>query len=159
MIIINVHNGLPLNFEQSAPPSSPYPSLCSMTAQQNVACGGHSSGARGDLATSSAELDWLATQCQTLDKCYSSRDKPSEQRASPNHGFRTSPVAADATWRPQSLQPMRRRWRAPAGSPQLMSMSCTEKALSAGKQARCCPLLSPFLGGGVTARLHVLCVD
>ncbi|KAK5857461.1 hypothetical protein PBY51_010708 [Eleginops maclovinus] len=81
--------------------------------------------------------------------CYSSADRPGEQRAKPSPSLMPSPMAADATWRPQSLQTARRRRRAPAGSPKPMSMSCTEKAFSAGRQAACRPLLSPFLGGRV----------
>lgn len=50
-----------LNFEQSAPTPNPHPSLCRMTAEQNVAGGGLSGGARGDLTTSYAELVWLVT--------------------------------------------------------------------------------------------------
>lgn len=124
-------------------PLNPHPSLRSMTAEQNVAGGGLSGRARGDLATSSVELVWLVTQYQVPEMCYSSIDRPGEQRASP------SPMAADATWRPQSLQPVRRHRRAPAGSPKPMSMSCTETAFSAGRQAACRPPLSSFLGGRV----------
>lgn len=46
----------PLNFEQSPPHPKPQPSLCSVTAEQNVAGGSLSGRARGDLATSYAEL-------------------------------------------------------------------------------------------------------
>ncbi|KAI3367681.1 hypothetical protein L3Q82_026523, partial [Scortum barcoo] len=127
------------------------PVFTSMTAEQNVAGGGLSGRARGDLATSFVELVWLVTQRQVPEMCYSSIDRPGEQRASPSPSpsLMPSPMAADATWRPQSLQPARRRRRAPAGSPKPMSMSCTEKAFSAGRQAACRPLLSPFLGGRV----------
>lgn len=145
----SVHNGLPFEFWTKCPHSSPHPSLCSMTAEQNVAGGGLSGRARGDLATSSVELVWLVTRRQIPEMCYSSIDRPGEQRASPRPSHMPSPMAADATWRPQSLQPARRRRRAPAGSPEPMSMSCTEKAFSAGRQAACRPLLSPFLGGRV----------
>lgn len=92
---------------------------------------------------------WLVTQCQTHKMCYSSVDRPGEQRAGPSPTLMPSPMAADATWRPRSLQPARRCRRAPAGSPEPMSMSCTERAFSAGRQAACRPLLSPFLGGTV----------
>lgn len=145
----SVHNGLPFEFWTKCPHSSPHPSLCSMTAEQNVAGGGLSGRARGDLATSSVELVWLVTRRQIPEMCYSSIDRLGEQRASPRPSHMPSPMAADATWRPKSLQPARRRRRAPAGSPEPMSMSCTEKAFSAGRQAACRPLLSPFLGGRV----------
>lgn len=145
----SVHNGLPLNFEQSAPTPTPLPSLCSMTAAQNVAGGGLWGRARGDLAASCVESVWLVTGRQVPEICNGSIDRPGEQRASPSPSILPSPTAADATWRPQSLQPARRRRRAPAGSPEPMSMSRSEKAFSAGRQAACRPLLSPFLGGRV----------
>lgn len=139
----SVHNGLPFEFWTKCPHSNSHPFLCSVTAEQNVAGGGLSGRARGDLATFSVELVWLVTQYQIPEMCYSSIDRPGEQRVGP------SPMAADATWRPLSLQPARRCRRAPAGSREPMSMSCTEKAFSAGRQAACRPLLSPFLGGRV----------
>ncbi|KAK2826005.1 hypothetical protein Q5P01_020219 [Channa striata] len=92
------------------------------------------------------ELVWLVTQYQVPEMCYSSIDRPGEQRANPSSSLMPSPVAADATWRPQTLQPARRRRRVPARSQKPMSMSCTEKAFSAGRQAACRPLLSPFGG-------------
>lgn len=52
-----------------------------MTAEQNVAGGGFSGRARGDLATSSVEMVWLVTQYQVPEMCYSSIDRPGEQRA------------------------------------------------------------------------------
>lgn len=81
--------------------------------------------------------------------------------ASPSHRLMPSPMAADATWRPLSLQPERRRRRAPAGSRTPMSMSCTGKAFSAGRRAACRPLMSPPFSWRltITAYLHVLCVD
>lgn len=157
----SVHNGLRFEFWTKCPHSNPHPSLCSMTAEQNVAGGGLSGRARGDLATSSVELVWLVTQRQAPEMCYSSIDRPGEQRASPSPRLMPSPMAADATWRPQSLQPARRRRRAPAGSPKPMSVSCTEKAFSAGRQAGSLPSSPVPLSWrqSVTARLHVLCVD
>lgn len=89
-----------LNFEQSAPAPTPTPSPCSMTAEQNVAGGGFSGRARGDLATSSVEMVWLVTLRQVPEMCYSSIDRPGEQRASPSPSLMPSPMAADATWRP-----------------------------------------------------------
>ncbi len=145
----SVHNGLPFEFWTKCPRSNPHPSLCSMTAEQNVAGGGLSGRARGDLATSSVELVWLVTQHQVPRNVLQLYRQAWQQRASPSPSLMPSPMAADATWRPQSLQPARRRRRAPAGSPKPMSMSCTEKAFSAGRQAACRPLLSPFLGGRV----------
>ena len=47
---------------------TPQPSPRSMTAAQNVAGGGLSGRARGDLATSSVELVWLVTQRQAPPK-------------------------------------------------------------------------------------------
>ncbi|TNN80227.1 hypothetical protein EYF80_009552 [Liparis tanakae] len=41
-------------------------------------------------------------------KCFSSADRPGEQRARPGPSLMPSPVATDATWRPLSLQPARR---------------------------------------------------
>lgn len=72
-----------------------------------------------------------------------------------------SPVAADATWLPWSLQPASRHRREPAGSPEPMSVSCTERAFSAGRQAGSMPSCPVPLSWrqSVTARLHVLCVD
>lgn len=143
----SLHNELPFEFRIACPHTNSHPFLCSVTAEQNVAGGGLSGRALGDLATSSVELVWLATQYQVPEMCYSSIDRPGEQRAGPSPSLLPSPMAADATWRSQSLQPARRRRRAPAGSPKPMSMSCIEKAFSAGRQAACRPLLSPFLGG------------
>lgn len=137
---------LPFEFWTKCPHPNPHPSLGSMTARQNVAGGGLSGRARGDLATSSVESVWFVTQRQVPQMCFGSIDRLGEQRASPSPSLVHSPVAADATWRPRSLQPASRRRRAPAGSPKPMSMSCTEKAFSAGRQAACRPLLSPFLG-------------
>ncbi len=57
----SVHNGLSFEFWTKCPHLNPHPSLCSMTTKQNVACGGLSGRARGDLATSSVELVWLVT--------------------------------------------------------------------------------------------------
>ncbi|KAK2891834.1 hypothetical protein Q8A73_017499 [Channa argus] len=141
-----VHNGLRFEFRTTCLPLQPPLFLWSMTAEQNVAGGGLSGRARGDLATSSVELVWLVKQYQVPEMCYSSIDRPGEQRANPSSSLMPSPVAADATWRPQTLQPARRRRRVPARSQTPMSMSCTEKAFSAGRQAACRPLLSPFGG-------------
>ncbi|TKS86657.1 hypothetical protein D9C73_020775 [Collichthys lucidus] len=140
--------------------TSPHPSPCSMTAEQNVAGGGLSGRARGDLATSSVELVGLVTQRQVPEMCYSFIDRPGEQRASPSPRLMPSPMAADATWRPQSLQPARRRRRAPAGSPKAhVHVMHREGLLS--RQAGSLPSSPVPLSWrqSVTARLHVLCVD
>ncbi|CAB1443441.1 unnamed protein product [Pleuronectes platessa] len=146
----------------TVPPLQPPP--LSEQPDSQAECGrwsGLSGRAKGDLATSLCRTGLVGNNSdQVPEMCHSSTDRPGEQRASPSPSLVPSPMAADATWRPQSLQPASRRRRAPAGSPKPMSVSCTEKALSAGGQAARRPLLSPLSRRpSVTARLHVLCVD
>lgn len=146
----SVHNSLPFEFWTKSPPI-PNPSpLCAAWQPSRMWQVEVFQAERGvTLPLPMQNWFWLVTQCQTHKMCYSSVDRPGEQRASPSPTLMPSPMAADATWRPRSLQPARRCRRAPAGSPEPMSMSCTERAFSAGRQAACRPLLSPFLGGRV----------
>lgn len=139
-----------LNFEQSSPiPTPPLPLRVAWQPSRMWQVEVFQAERGVTLPLSMQNWFWLVTQRQAHKMCYSSVDRPGEQRAGPSPTLMPSPMAADATWRPQSLQPARRRRRAPAGSPKPMSMSCTEKAFSAGRQAACRPLLSPFLGGRV----------
>lgn len=138
------HNRSPFWILNKVPPLHPPSSPCILTAEQNMAGGGLSGRARGDLATSSAELVQLVTHGKIPPKC-----APTPQTGLvPALDSCPSPLAADATWWPTSLQ---RGWcrRSPAGSPKPVSMSWTEKAFSTGRQATCRPLLSPFLPGWV----------
>ncbi|KAM7375919.1 hypothetical protein PAMP_005680 [Pampus punctatissimus] len=124
-----------------------------MTAEQNMTGGGVSGRAMGDLATSSVEMVWLVTRHQVPEMCCSSTDRPVEQRASPSPSLMPRPMAADATWRPRSLQ------LASTSRVTEAHVHVMHRGGLLSRQAACRPLLSPFLGDSVTARLHVLCVD
>lgn len=158
----SVHNGLPFEFWTKFPHSNPPLPLRVAWQPSRMWQVEVFQAERGvTLPLPMQNWFWLVTQRQAHKMCYSSVDRPGEQRAGPRPTLMPSPMAADATWRPQSLQPARRRRRAPAGSPKPMSMSCTEKAFSAGRQAGSLPSSPVPLPWrqSVTARLHVLCVD
>lgn len=128
-----------VTFQQSTPPP-PRPSLRSSTTERNKAG-----------AARRVTLPLLVQNFGNMAPGPRSVPQPGGQRVGPNL------VAADAT---RQLSSPRRRGNVGARQPchGSLCVSCTEKALSAGRRAARRPLLSHFLGGRVEQLVCTRCL-